>query len=73
MSSSSSSDGDSDCCPTPIEDLRLPTQSAGVGYQTPVEKDRFDDITKRYGKPNLSPDSDKDTGFKRGIPGVSNQ
>lgn len=64
---------DSSCCPTPIADLRLPTQSAGVGYQTPIQKARFSDIEKRYGKPDLSPDSDKDTGFKRGFPGVSNQ
>lgn len=68
-----STDNDSDCCPTPIADLRLPTQSGGVGYQTPVQKARFADMEKRYGKPVDNPDSSKDTGFKRGIPGISNQ
>lgn len=63
-----------DCpTPTPVANLRLPTQSGNVGYQTPNIVKQFSDIEKRYGKPDPSPDSDKDTGFRRGVPGVSNQ
>jgi hypothetical protein len=64
---------ESSCCPTPVADLRLPTQSANIGPQNPSEKRLFTAIEKRYGKPDPSPDSDRDTGFRRGVPGVSNQ
>ena len=67
------SDSSHDCCPTPVANLRLPSQSSGVGYQVPSEKKLYDAITKRYGKPDDSPDSMKDTGFRRGIPGLDNQ
>lgn len=60
-------------CPTPVKDCRLPDQSSGVGYQTPSESRLYAAIEKRYGKLDTSPDSDKDTGFRRGIPGQSSQ
>lgn len=53
--------------PTGARKLRLPDQSAGVGFQTPSEQRLYTAIEKRYGKPDFTPD--KQTSFSRGIPG----
>lgn len=60
----------SECCPTPVDRLHLPDQARNVGYQTPAIQRPLDAIEKRYGKMNTSPDSEKPTSFRRGIPGA---
>lgn len=64
---------DSSCCPTPVDNLRLPDQTnRGVGFQTPNQKAIATAIEKRYGKFDDSPDSTKPTPFKRAVPGCEN-
>ncbi len=60
-----------DCCEaTPTEDLRLPTQNeCGVGDCTPSESRLQDMINKRFPKFEENPSTNKDTGFRRGVPG----